>query len=112
VKRRGRGAPVISCPHDQESRTFPLVVPASTLAARAPRPRAVIEDDLRGLPTMRTQYRTGDPRADQLFTELIDNRADRLLDELLRHRDDEPAAPERTPRTGRHRARPDASTHG
>ena len=89
-----------------------MVASALTLAARTPRPRAVIEDDLRGLPDMRTQYRTGDPRADRLFTELIDSRADRLLDELLRHRDDEPAAPGRTPRTRRHRARPDGSTDG
>jgi hypothetical protein len=49
-----------------------------------PRSRRDIEDDLHGLPVLRARLRTGDLRADTLFTEMIDRRTDRLLDELLR----------------------------
>jgi hypothetical protein len=52
-----------------------------------PRSRVDIEDDLRTLPVLRARLRTGNLRADSLFTEIIDRRADRLLDELLRRRE-------------------------
>jgi hypothetical protein len=54
-----------------------------------PRPREAVERDLRDLPALRAggaRIRTGDVRADRLYTELVDRRADRLLDELLRLR--------------------------
>jgi hypothetical protein len=49
-----------------------------------PRSRGDIEEDLHALPVLRARLRTGDLRADALFTTMVDRRTDRLLDELLR----------------------------
>jgi hypothetical protein len=77
--------------------TRPVAVHPPEVADRPPRPRAVIEEDLRGLPALRAGHRTGDPRADQLFAALIDRRADRLLDELLRQLDGRVRQPDEGP---------------
>jgi hypothetical protein len=54
------------------------------------RPRAALEDDLRGIAAVRARLGTETPPADDVFTRIIAHRADRLLDDLLRHREAAP----------------------